>query len=308
MSEGGSIRSVPVAADARLEAQRVRFSICTLVTNWDEYREMVASFERRGFVGPDVEYLYLDNAHGNRHEAYGGYNVFLAAARGDYVVLCHQDVLLLEDDRAVLERRLAELDALDPAWALCGNAGGAWPGEVVVRISDPGGDDQRYGAIPGRVTALDENFIVARRAANLALGRELAGFHFHGTELCVVADTLGWSAWVIDFHLRHKSAGNPDREFGRLRTAFVLRWERALRPRWVTGTIVGMFLSGSSVLNRVVYSRHGALFFRPVRKWLHLGRRHGLTARYDGDPHAMPDVTDHAYGWPPRNPPLPRTW
>ena len=301
MSEGVSIRSVPAAADERLEEQRLRYSICTLVTNWDEYREMIASFERRGFVGPDVEYLYLDNARGNRHEAYGGHNLFLAAARGDFIILCHQDVLLLADDRAALERQLAELDARDPHWGLCGNAGGVRPGALAVRISDPHGEDQRVGPLPVRVTSLDENFIVVRREANLALSRELAGYHLHGAELCLVADLLGYGAWVIDFHLRHKSGGTLDLPFERLRVAFVARCERALRARWVTTTCVSVFVSGSPVLNRLVYSRHGALLFRPIRKWLQVSARHGVAA-VSTETRPLPDVTEHHYGWPPPKP------
>src|SRR5690349_18849692 len=91
----------------------VRFSICTLVTDHDEYAEMVRSFRAGGFDGPDCEYLYLDNSKGNAFDGFQGNNVFLRNAAGDFIILCHQDVVLLNDGRASLESRLAQLDALE---------------------------------------------------------------------------------------------------------------------------------------------------------------------------------------------------
>ncbi len=100
---------------------------------------MVESFVSRGFTPDDCEYFYIDNsrighrppthavpgpAESNRFDAFRGYNLFLSEARGEFIVLCHQDILLLEDGRAELEQRLCELTAHDPEWALCGNAGG----------------------------------------------------------------------------------------------------------------------------------------------------------------------------------------
>jgi hypothetical protein len=123
--------------------------------------------------------------------------------------LCHQDILLLEDGRTELEQRLNDLTAHDPEWALCGNAGGVSSTRLAIRISDPYGENQ-FSPFPARVTALDENFIVIRRQANLALSHDLSGFHFYGADLCMIADFLGRSAYVIDFHLRHKSAGTTD--------------------------------------------------------------------------------------------------
>jgi hypothetical protein len=222
----------------------IKFSICTLVTDWREYSEMVDSFVAGGFYLSDCEYLFINNTEKNEFEAYGGYNAFLVEARGDYIVLCHQDIVLLDDDRRELENRLGELSSLDPDWALCGNCGGDSSRKLAIRISDPaGGENQRIGEFPMRVTALDENFIVVRRQANLALSRDLWGFHHYGTDICIVADILGWNAWVIDFHLRHKSAGNVDEGYVLLRRRLIQKYRNAFRPRWAVTSINSIFLS-----------------------------------------------------------------
>jgi hypothetical protein len=248
----------PRPADT-LARTAIRFSICTLVTDPAEYAEMVASFREGGFDGPDCEYLYLDNSVGNTFDAFSGYNLFLTVASGAYVILCHQDILLIER-REALERRLAELDSLDPAWALCGNAGGVEGGRVAVRITDPHGADRSTGPFPARASALDENFIVARRDANLALSHDRRGFHLYGADLCIIADMLGRTAYVIDFHLRHKSGGNLDSRFYAERRAAIAKYRRAFRTRSIRTTCTTFMVSGLPFLGRALSTRLGRVF------------------------------------------------
>jgi hypothetical protein len=238
----------PRPAD-RTERQPVRFSICTLVTDHAQYAEMVRSFRAGGFDGPDCEYLYLDNSERNAFDAFKGGNIFLREAAGDFIILCHQDLLLLDDHRDALEARMAELDRLDPDWALCGNAGGTAAGQRVIRISDPHGADQAWGSFPARATALDENFIVVRRDANLAFSHDLSGFHLYGADLCIVADVLGRTAWVVDFHLQHKSPGRADASFHASEGALQDKYRRAFRSRSITTTCTTFAVQGDTAAN-----------------------------------------------------------
>jgi hypothetical protein len=243
------------------------YSFCTLVSDRAEYGRMIASFQGSGFSTADCEYLYVDNSRGNQLEAFAAYNLFLTLARGRHIILCHQDILPAGDDRAKLDRRLAELNDRDPAWALCGNAGRTAEGGYVIRISDPTGHDiGREHAFPMKVMSLDENFIVARRSANLAVSRDLAGFHWYGADLSVVADILGYTAYVIDFHLIHRSGGNPDATFHQLRSAFIDKYARAFRPRWHYTTVSSVFLSASRV--RSLAHRAIAHLRRHVYEWV----------------------------------------
>lgn len=240
------------------------FSICTLMTRPEQYAAMLRSYRAAGF-GDDCEYLCIDNSRGNVHDAYTGYNAFLSEARGEFVILTHQDVELRFDDRAVLERRLRELTAIDPIWGVCGNSGGIALGRNAIRITDPHGTDVQMGPFPQRVFTLDENFIVARRRANLCLSRDLAGYHLYGSDLCVMADVAGHRCYVIDFHLEHLSAGTLDTSFREAETAFARKYARAFRSRWIQTPVAAIFLSGLSRLRALARLRIG--------QWLGLPRR-----------------------------------
>jgi hypothetical protein len=221
-----------------------RYSIGTLVTNLEQYAAMRETFAAGGFDGSNSEFLYLDNRGPYQSGAYSGLNALLHAARGRYVILCHQDVRLLTDGLEALDRRLADLDGRDPNWALAGNAGGRQPGVLAHRISDPHGANRNSGDLPARVMSLDENFIVVKRSARVGCSVDLEGFHFYGPDLCLNADVAGYSAWVIDFHLMHLSGGSKSADFYAAQEAFRVKWSHALRPRWMQTTCALLRLSG----------------------------------------------------------------
>ncbi|MEW5964824.1 MAG: hypothetical protein AB1749_14835 [Pseudomonadota bacterium] len=225
--------------------REVRYTVATLVNDAAHYDAMLTTFRNGGFSTDDCEYLYIDNTGAGQVDAFRGLNALLDAARGPYVILCHQDVRLLTDGRDTLDARLAELDALDPDWALAGNAGGVAPGELAIRITDPHGANRSVGSLPARVMSLDENFIVVRRDARLSFSRDLEGFHFYGADICLVADILGWSAYVVDFHLIHLSAGNKNTLFEDMEVKFRSKWSKALAPRWMQTTCALVRLAGT---------------------------------------------------------------
>ncbi|MES1942236.1 hypothetical protein T5B8_18438 [Salinisphaera sp. T5B8] len=203
------------------------YSICTLVTDQSQYEACRLSFERAGFDTDDCEYLYIDNTAGNTCDGFAGVNAFLDSARGRFIVFVHQDVRADFDKRPILDERLAALEAKDSLWAICGNAGRSLDRlNLAIRITDPHGADRNLGRLPARTYGLDENFFIVERAANLAVNRSLNGFHFYATELCFVADVLGQSAYVIDFHIKHLSPGNQDSGYYDMRR----RW-RAFRNK-----------------------------------------------------------------------------
>lgn len=224
-----------------------RFSICTMVTDWAQYAECAASYRSHGFDNETCEFLVVDNSASNRADAFVATNEFLQAARGDYVILTHQDITLLDHGRAELEHMLDFLTGCDPAWAVCGNAGMTDDGWPIHCLSHPHRDVDIQGApFPKRVISLDENFMVVRKAANLAVSRDLVGFHHYGIDLCMIADVLGWRAYVIGFYLRHHSGGTIDDRYERSLAGFITKYQRALKPRWVNlPTLRFVYIAGN---------------------------------------------------------------
>mgnify|MGYP000034587840 FL=1 len=268
------IRERIVRPDVDLDPHRaLRYTIATMVNDIAHYEAMRASLRAGGFSG-DCEFLYVDNTRGDQICAYSGLNALLGEAQGEYVILCHQDIRLLTERRRDLDRCLAGLDTVDPTWALAGNAGGVSPGVLALRITDPHGADRRIGEFPQRVSSLDENFIVVRRAARIGFSRDLSGFHFYGADICLNADIAGWNAYVIDFHLAHLSAGKKDDTFTTMERAFRAKWSRALRPRWLQTTCSLLRLSGDQIGGLA-----GRLVERPMRSISRrLPRAQGWTA------------------------------
>ncbi len=223
--------SVP-ARDAADAQHALLFTICTLVTRPADYAEMTATFLAGGFTADVAEYLYLDNSAGNAWDAYSGFAQMFGQARGRYVIYCHQDVRLLADGARDLLARLAELDRLDPTWALAGNAGGLANGDAAIRISDPHGEDTRRGKLPIRAVALDENFMVLRRASPVGISADIGGFHMYGPDLCLHAKLAGRGVWVIDFHLRHLSGGRVDLAFCDVQDRLQRKYAALFGRRW----------------------------------------------------------------------------
>ncbi len=226
------------------EQSHFKYSICTLVTRPLEYAEMVDSFVTAGFDPASCEYLYIDNSRENQCDAFAGYNLFLNTARGRYIILCHQDILLKYDRREHLDRAIKELDQIDPAWAALGNAGGVTTDIVAARLTDASGN-HHTGCFPLQVSSLDENFILVKRDANLCLSHDLSGFHLYGTDICQLARIIGWTTWVIDFNLFHKSGGHRDAHFYEVKEKMIRKYQAALRTRFVQTTCTHMCLSGS---------------------------------------------------------------
>jgi hypothetical protein len=238
------------------EAVSPKYSICTLVTDMNIYQQMVQSFVEAGFGDAIAEYLYIDNSINNTSDAYAGINKFLSVAKGRYLIICHQDILLDYDRIEQLERCIYQLNKIDPNWALLGNAGGVHLRKVATRITDPHGANTRVGDFPAKVQSLDENFILIRADANLGTSKDLHGFHLYGLDLCLLAMMRGYSAYVVDFHLRHMSPGNFDADFRVCKNLLIEKYQKILPMKYFQTTGALLFLSGNAILNRVLNHRY----------------------------------------------------
>jgi len=239
-----------------------KYSICTLLTEIEQYKDALSSFREAGFVEPECEFIYIDNTAENKYDGYTGVNKFLQIANGDYIILCHQDLILHADKKEKLDSLIDEITDLDSDWALLGNAGGIVPGRQAYHLTEYTGKDKHYlhrGKFPAKVNSLDENFIIVKKSANLSVSNDLSGFHMYGTDLCIIARILGFTAYVVDFHLWHiggASTKDPVTKGSHVTSSFdtakenlIRKYQRGFAPRFVQTTCTILYISGSKLKN-----------------------------------------------------------
>ena len=249
-----------------------KYSICTLLTDIDQYKDALSSFRNAGFIEPECEFLYIDNTAENKYDAYTGVNKFLQTAKGDYVILCHQDLILHEDNKEKLDNIIDEITNFDYDWALLGNAGGTVPGQQAYHLTEFTGKDKHYlhrGTFPSKADSLDEDFIVVKKSANLSVSNDLSGFHMYGTDLCMIARILGYSAYVVDFHLWHlggastkapvTSGAHVTSSFDMAKNNILRKYQRVFSPRFIQTTCTIFYVSDSKLKNflfnrKIMYS------------------------------------------------------
>lgn len=240
------------------------FSICTLVTRPQQYQDMLDSAKAMNF-GDDCEFLYFDNTHQNGVDGYRAVNLCQQQAVGEYVVLCHQDVVFLEDKNKLLAC-LQALDTKDPLWAVAGNAGKDGLGRLAIRITDPSMPDIRLGDLPARVLSLDENFMVFNQKNRVAASvGHLTGFHLYGLDVCQNAHALGLSCYVIDYHLHHKSSGNIDKSYALCQENYTRMHQKRLAVRDFFAVCGHFFVGRSAFLNTLINRK---FFLKMRRSWL----------------------------------------
>lgn len=232
------------------------FSLCTIANNLKEYEDMKKSFELCGFDS-DCEYLLADNSDGNLFDAYEAIRIFLRESRAKYILIIHQDVRCL-DRREDLLNCLKSLSNFDPNWAVCGNAGSmGYHGDAM--YLDNNGVISKSRNLPARVNSLDENFLIIKASADLTLSKKFSSFHLYGTELCLVADFLGYNCYVVPFMVKHLSDGNK-KELLKYVNEFVNDYGDKFRSRYIQTTCTKFYLSNSPTKNKI-YNSSIVFFF-----------------------------------------------
>jgi hypothetical protein len=236
------------------EQFQFRFSICTLVSKQQEYQEMVNSFIQAGFGTNICEYLCVDNSQSNTYDAFEGLNRFLREAKGEYIILCHQDILLHDHTIDDLDKRIVEMELVDTNWGVLSNAGGINLKYVAMHVTQKCGNKLIEPLLPLVTKTVDENFMLVKNASNLALSHNLRGFHMYGTDICLIAETLGLKSYIINFNLTHKSNGNADASFYKSREELLMKYHLALRGRFMSTTITRFYISGNYLGYRLLNS------------------------------------------------------
>ena len=227
------------------------YAICTIVNDMQAYVDLVRSFNNSGFNDTNSIFMYVDNSLGNKFEAYESIRHFLFKSNSKYIIICHQDIELI-DNKSYLDQQLNFLESYDSLWAIAGNAGGKSVNAVVKYITNSDGNQKKDIVEPTRVYSLDENFLIIKKVAQLSISKDLSGFHFYGTDLCLIADILGYRAYVIPFMVKHYSGGTWDRSFYLQQGNFVRKYEKALSGRFIENTCSKFYISGSFLKNKLI--------------------------------------------------------
>ena len=243
------------------------FSICTIVSNKEEYELMKQSFENCGFVD-GCEYIIADNSESNVYDAYQAISLFLKQSSGKYLIVVHQDVRCI-DKREVLIQCLNDVHTCTPGWAVCGNAGAKGYHQHVIYISYES-QTEKYTELPTEVNSLDENFLVIKRDTNITISPDLKGFHLYGTDLCIIANFLGYHCYVIPFMVQHLSKGNLQ-SLAEYKREFIETYGRKLAAGYIQTTCTQFYLSNSVQKNRVFnYWAPVAFFIKQIERYAYL--------------------------------------
>jgi len=150
--------------------------------------------------------LPLSVMRGYRSAA-SAYNVALNQVSADVAVLVHQDVYLPSGWAELVRQRIAELDQVDPDWAVVGLFGATASGEHVGRIWC-GAAKRELGSklsSPQPVVSIDEVVIILRLSAGLRFDEQLPGFHLYGTDIAQIALAQQRGVYVIDAPVVHNT-------------------------------------------------------------------------------------------------------
>lgn len=163
------------------------------------------------------------------------YNRGLDATTAPYIVFAHHDVYLPPGWDRVLLARLAELNALDPAWALFGSFGVGLDHSHIgpVWSSSLGQIVGRVPMAPAPVQSFDELLIVMRRDAGVRWDEGLPGWHMYGTDIVATARAIGRTAYAgslpaVHNDRYHEALGDDYRDCYR---SMQRKWARSLPLR-----------------------------------------------------------------------------
>jgi hypothetical protein len=203
-------------------------------------------------IFPDAtEYLLIDNSQ-RGIDCYAAIREFTAKARGEFIIISHDDVSFEGLSFEGLIRGIEEALNEDPGSAVFGVAGCTEGCRDVGHFRDAT-TEHHWGEGKGeKIVSLDEMFLVIRNGQGIGVSEGLSGFHLYGTDLCLNAAASGKTCRLIDFPVIHHSEGKIDERFFQAKDAF----EEHLRKIGEVGVIktTCTYLCGGNDLQKKGFS------------------------------------------------------
>ena len=239
-----------IKESSKTELPEKVFSFGTLVTNLEEYKQMIASAKLVGFDDENSEFLYIDNSDKNKFDGFSGFNHLNKIAKGKYLVFCHQDILFTHSTRKDLLERISEIYEVDPNWGLIGNAGYTKHCHKIIRITDKKYDNASIGIFPHEVVSLDENFIILNRKCHIVASSNMDGFHLYAIDICLNAKNFGYKSYVIDFHLTHNGNAYMGQHYADTQQKLIEIISKRKETQLLLPMCSQFYISSSSIMTR----------------------------------------------------------
>ena len=170
------------------------------------------------------------------------YNEGLDRAVNDLIVCAHQDVVLPVNWDYQFWETVQQLN--ESRWApigIVGCIGITRQGKAAGHIYRHDREFSPEPELPARVETLDELLISFRKSSGLRFDQNLPSFHFYAVDMCLQAQSRGWSNMAVNvpcFHQGKNWRGKPGAFFVS-RSYMVQKWKHLLPVQTLSGRLDG---------------------------------------------------------------------
>lgn len=223
-----------------------KYSVCCLSRDKKNQDDIFKLLKRLGFSNDQI--FISDNSH-NTFDSYEAIRIFLRTSNHPFVIILHDDIDFGTATLASLEAKIEDVILKDPRASVFGVAGISFKGQQGVgRFFDSNFSEQSWGFKDfGKASSLDECFLVIRKDSWISVSDDLSGFHFYGTDLCLNAEKLGFSSYVVDFPVIHRSEGTLNSDFYSARDRFELHLREKGIHRFIRTTCTILYGGSSKI-------------------------------------------------------------
>lgn len=191
----------------------------------------------------------------------------IAEAKSEYILICHDDVVLGNGFFQRVEELTSDLANREVPWGVVGNAGIGADGQTIYRyICDPHGGPQK-SSYPKPVLSVDGNTLLINRRALLASGFQYPDLQgFHGYDVALSLECLSAGLLVLADH--------------RLMVVHASKGAKSSFDQFVAGPVFGKYLS-SRLVNHTVPTLNGPIDLSAAIDYSYLQEQHDSCDRFD---------------------------
>ena len=193
------------------KGNRPIFSIITPCTDMNMYNKCVVDSLRKT---NDITYEFISVNSGNKglYNAAQALNAGICAARGQFLVLCHQDVIFSDNWLYNMHNEIKKIGGSVSKWGCIGPAGVEYQSGNSISYGHviQGLGDKEQLVTPNRVLhsvqTLDELCIV-KTNDGILFDENIGGWHFYGADICLQYLSNGIPNFAVPLMVRHLSDG-----------------------------------------------------------------------------------------------------